>query len=170
MLKNIVLIGFMATGKTLISNILKVELDCEVLSTDHLIEQQEGKSVPQIFEDDGEDYFRKVEKRIVQEVSEKQGVIVDCGGGVVINEENVSNLKKNGIVFCLTSSPDVILKRVKMMGNRPLLNVDNPMAKIEELLSKRKDYYEGAADHILDTSSGDFDKVAEDIIRITSNE
>ncbi len=163
MKKNIVLIGFMGTGKSVVAKQLEAMTSRRLVSTDELIEQKEGKPISEIFEDLGEDYFRRIEKGVVQEISQRESLIIDCGGGTVLDKENVANLKKNGIIFCLTALPDVIYQRVKDKTHRPLLNVEDPKAKIKELLAVREPYY-AQADYTIDTSHGIVEIVAQEIL------
>ena len=121
--KNIVLIGFMATGKSSVAHLLAKRLNKRVVSTDSLIEKKSKKTIPQIFKQDGEIRFRELEIQVVKKVSEMKNVIVDCGGGVVLNKINIDRLKKNGIIILLTAKPEEILKREnKEKGARPLLS------------------------------------------------
>ncbi len=168
MTKNIVLIGFMGSGKSLTSNKLARVLKRKIFSTDKLIEQRESRAITDIFRDSGEAYFRKVEKDVVGEVSGQTGIILDCGGGVVLDAENMANLKKNGIVFYLSAPPQRIYNNIKGQKHRPLLNVEDPQSKIGELLQARKAYYE-KADVIIDADKP-IDQIAEDILEAIKNE
>ena len=149
--QNIVLTGFMGVGKSVVSKELSARLKRERVSSDEWIEQKEGRSIKDIFRDKGENYFRALEKKAIEELSPRRNLIIDCGGGVVLRQENVDRLKKNGIIFCLTATPDVIYQRIKDQKDRPLLNVHDPRTKIAQLLKQREPYY-NQADHTLDTS------------------
>ena len=164
-MKNIVIVGFMGTGKTVSTIALSKQLGLRYVSIDKLIEKKENRPIADIFAKNGEEYFRKIESETVKEVSEEQGIAIDAGGGAVIKEENVKNLKKNGVIICLTARPDVILKRTKNQKHRPLLNVHDPKNKIEELLAARSQYYK-AADFTIDTSDLSVNEVAEEIKKI----
>ena len=168
MIRNIVLVGFMGSGKSLTSNKLAGVLKCKVFSTDKLIEQREGRAITEIFRDSGEAYFRKVEKEVVKEISDKKGIILDCGGGVVLDSDNMTNLRKNGTIFYLSAPPERIYNNIKGQKHRPLLNVNNPQAKISELLEARKPYYE-KADIIIDADKP-IGQIAEDILKVIKNE
>ena len=167
-MKNIVIIGFMGTGKTQTAKALADELSLEYVSVDELIEKKEDRSINDIFREDGEKYFRAVEKEIVKEVSEGENQVIDAGGGVVLDEENMKNLKKSGIVICLWASPEVIHERTKEHGHRPLLNVEDPEGKIRDLLDERKPFYEKADEHI-DTSDMDLQSVVSNIKEILND-
>ena len=162
---NIVLIGFMGTGKTAVGQLLTNKLGKKFVELDLLIEQKAGKSIPDIFQQDGEIGFRELEIKVAKEAANKQDSVIACGGGIVLNKINVDRLKESAIIVYLTASPGVILKRVaNEEGQRPLLEVDNPTLTIREMLSFREPFYERAADITINTSKLDIDSVAEQII------
>jgi shikimate kinase len=164
-MKNIVLIGFMGTGKTAAARLLSKRLAMRYISTDELIEEKEKQPIVDIFAQKGEAYFRQVEQAVVKEVSLMKNVVIDSGGGVIIKEENIKNLKKNGIIICLAATADVILARTKGVKHRPLLNVGQPKEKIEELLFARAPYYK-KADYTVDTSRLSVEEVVRKIEKI----
>ena len=166
-MKNIVIVGFMGTGKTVVGKKLAKKLGREFLELDEIIEKKEGIPIRQIFEDKGESYFRKLEKDIVKEASEKQGIVISAGGGAIIDEENFNNLKRYGILVCLEASPEVILDRTKNKTCRPLLNVPDPKKKIEDLLKKRESYYK-KADFCINTDSLSIEEVTSKIMELVS--
>ena len=166
--KNIVLLGFMACGKTFTSRELSKRLGRERVSTDELIEQREGRSIPDIFAQSGEPYFRRVEREVVMEIAARHGLIIDCGGGVAVNEENLNALKKNGVSFYLYASPEAVYRRTKGKTDRPLLNVSDPLSKIQELLAKRDPHYR-KADFLVDSNEDNIGKVVDDILNILSH-
>ena len=143
-MSNIYLVGFMATGKTETARLLAKNLKRSFVDMDELIVSREGMPITEIFESKGEAYLRALEKKVVQEISKKTAVIVACGGGTFVDPENIEALKKTGTVICLTSSPEVILKRAFRFGHRPLLNAGDPNKAIEELLLKRQPFYNQA--------------------------
>jgi shikimate kinase len=164
-MKNIVLVGFMGTGKTEASKILASRLKRQRLCIDDMVEWKVGKSITKIFEEDGEPYFRRMESEIVAAISKDKDVIIDAGGGVIISELNVKRLKEHGILICLTARPEVILDRTRNYHTRPLLNCATPLESIKELLEKRQQYYE-RADYTLDTSDILPEEVADKILKI----
>jgi shikimate kinase len=164
-MKNIVLIGFMGTGKTTIATKLANSLNMRYVSTDDLIEKREKRTINEIFTKSGEDYFRDAESEVVKELSAKEGLVIDAGGGIVIREENLPNLKSNGVVICLTADEEAIMERTKRYRHRPLLNVEDPKRRIRELLAKRAPLY-ASADYTIDTSKCTIDQVVEKITDI----
>lgn len=150
-MKNIALVGFMGTGKTTIAVLLADKLNIDYVDIDARIEAAECMAIADIFAAKGEQYFRRMEKDIVAQVSLLENKVIACGGGVVLDEENIKNLRKNGKIICLQASPEVILKRTKDYKHRPLLNVESPELRIRDLLEERKHYY-AKADYIVDTS------------------
>ena len=118
---NLVLIGFMGTGKTTISNTLKHIFSMDVIEMDQIIAQREGMSISEIFETYGEPYFRDAETKLLIELQSKKNVVISCGGGTPLREVNVAEMKKNGKVIWLTASPETIFERVRDNHDRPLL-------------------------------------------------
>ena len=162
---NIALIGYMGTGKTVVGRLLAERLGMRFVELDSFIEQQAGRSVPDIFRQGGEIAFRELEIEAVKEVAGGENLVIACGGGVVLNRINVDRLRENARMVCLTAPPDEILKRVAAeKGQRPLLEVDDPALAIAEMLTFRQPFYEGAADITVATSGLDVAAVAGRII------
>ncbi|MFA5369332.1 MAG: shikimate kinase [Candidatus Omnitrophota bacterium] len=164
-MKNIVLVGFMGTGKTLIGRLLARRLKRRRLSLDEMIEEKSGRTISDIFSRHGEEYFRVLEKDVVKSVAGGEGMIIDAGGGVVIDEDNVRRLKLGGVIICLKARPDVIYERTMSGNSRPLLNTPDPVKSIKELLGRRARFYD-RADYSIDTSDITPDEVVEKIIDI----
>jgi shikimate kinase len=166
MKKNIVLIGFMGTGKTSIAKALATKLKKEFVNIDDLISVKSGKSIPEIFEQDGEQTFRELEIEVVKEISDKKNVVIDCGGGVILNGINIERLKINAKIILLTASPEVILERIlKEDGKRPLLCTQDKMERIKDLLFIREPLYKEAADYEIDTSNMNIDQTIDKILK-----
>lgn len=161
---NIVLTGFMGTGKSKIGKRLATELRMGYLDTDELIEEREKDSISAIFKKKGEEYFRHLETKVVKEVALLDNYVISSGGGVVLREGNIRLLKKNALIICLFASLEVILKRTKGDEERPLLEVNNQKKRVEELLAMRRPYYD-KADLKIDTSTLDSKKVVEEIVK-----
>jgi shikimate kinase len=162
--KNIVLIGFMGSGKSMIACELAKRLKRQVLATDRLVELKEGQTIDEIFKSKGETYFRKLESEIIKEVSLRRGVIIDCGGGVVCVKENLKFLKAGGIVFYLDATPEVIYERIRHEKHRPLLNTPDPLGRIKELLNQRLPLY-NQADHIIDANDASIEGPVVEILK-----
>ncbi|MEM1986606.1 MAG: shikimate kinase [Nitrososphaeria archaeon] len=166
-MKNIVFIGFMATGKTSVAKKTAETLGKRYMSTDEMIVEKCGKEIPKIFEEYGEQLFRKIEKEVVKEVAKMEGVIIDCGGGVVLDKDNIRALKERGIIFLLQAKPETIFERsLKDRGTRPLLGTNYSIKEVEELLTKRRSYYLEAADYIIDTTEKNVEEVVSKVIEI----
>ncbi len=166
--KNIVLIGFMGTGKTTVSKTLHRITGLEEVDVDKYIVEKEEMSIPEIFEKFGEKGFRDRETKALEEIQKTSGRIISCGGGAVLKQENVEILKTNGDIFLLTASPEVIFDRVKDDDQRPLLKDNMSVEHIVELMEKRREKYEAAADYFIDTDSNDRVLVCYDIIKKNS--
>ena len=169
---NIALIGFMGTGKTAVGQALAGKLDKKFIELDPLIKRKAGKSIPEIFKQNGEIAFRELEIEVTKEVAERKNVVIACGGGVVLNKINIDRLRKESLIVYLTASPKIILKRTSNDAEeRPLLKVANPTLTIQGLLKFRKPFYERAADIKINTSKLDIDAVVKQIIvKIKENE
>jgi shikimate kinase len=164
-MKNIVLAGFMGTGKTAVSTELARLTGFKNIDVDAEIEKIAGISIPDIFEKFGEPHFRDLETEEIKKVSMGRNLIISLGGGAVMREENMQALREGGVIICLTAEPETILKRTGNDSNRPLLQVENPLEKIKELLAFRKPYYE-RADVMVQTDSKSPLEVAEEILGI----
>ncbi len=162
-MKNIVLTGFMGTGKTEVGRILAGRLGYSYLDADTIIEQEQNMTITEIFQRYGEPYFRDVEADVIKRLSNYDRVVISTGGGAVLRNENMDNLRKKGIIVCLTASPETILKRTSKDSSRPLLQVEDPLKRIKELLEFRRPYYE-RSDIMIDTEGKTPLEVAEEII------
>ena len=161
---NIVFTGFMGVGKTTVSAYLANLLDREVIETDQYIVEKSKMDIPAIFDKFGENYFRDLESEAVAEISKKRGVIISCGGGAVIREKNVLELKESGIIIRLTATPNTVLERVKNSKERPILNGHMNTEFISTLMKKRDSFYSNAADITISTDGKTVDEVAKECI------
>jgi len=162
---NIILIGFMGTGKTSVGMQLAEIFDMRFIDTDDLIEENSKMSIPKIFSEMGEEHFRDLESKAVEQVSRFSRYVVATGGGVVIREQNVRNLKSSGLLFCLDATPGVIFQRTSQYAHRPLLQVEDPIGRIRDMLQFRAPFY-AKADYRIDTSQLTVDQVADRIATI----
>ncbi len=164
-MKNIVLIGFMGTGKTATAKGLAERLNMRYVSTDAMIEEREGVAISDIFLKDGEPRFRDLETKVAKDVSKDSNTVVDAGGGIVLKDENIKALRNGGILVALTATVDKILERTKGRTHRPLLNVPDPRARIEELLKIRAPFY-AKSDFTIDTTDLTIDETIKKVIKI----
>jgi shikimate kinase len=140
--QNVVLTGFMGTGKSTVGRLLAVQLGYVFVDTDELIVARDGRSIADIFREDGQAAFRSWESRIAQELAGQSGLVIATGGRLMLDEGNAAALGGNGRVFCLTAAPETILARLQDDdGKRPLLDVPEPAQQIERLLEMRKERY-----------------------------
>lgn len=161
---NIVLIGFMGAGKTTISDYLSTMFDMRLVEMDQEIAEREEMSIPDIFATYGEEYFRSRETELLRELQTQNNCIISCGGGAALRQENVVEMKKNGRVVLLTASPEVVYERVKDSNDRPLLKGNNNVEFIAELMEKRREKYEAAADIVICTDHKSILQICEEII------
>lgn len=163
--RNIVLIGFMGTGKSTISECLHTMFGMEVVEMDQVIAEREQMSIPDIFAAHGEEYFRDLETRLLVEMQSQKNTVVSCGGGAALRERNVAEMKKNGKVVLLTASPETIYERVKDEGGRPVLEGRKDVKGISELMEQRRVRYEAAADIVIDTDNKTARQVCEELVQ-----
>ncbi len=151
---NIVLIGYRGTGKSVVSRILADTLRCQRFSVDEEIVRQARRSIPEIVEQEGWAGFRKIERELVKKVSAETGSsVIDCGGGVVLDELNVADLKRDGKIILLVSSLEKILERIHQDASRPPLTEGLSFEEEQrQILSERDPKYRAAADCIFDTT------------------
>jgi shikimate kinase len=166
---NIVIIGFMGTGKSTVAKLLAQELKLPYVETDLCIEAKEQTSISDIFQTKGEAYFREVETAVIREVSQRKGVIISTGGGAVLKQENINFFKKIGTLFCLTANADEIYQRLAKDTTRPLLQTSNPREKIKDLLELRQPFY-AKADHQIETTGIAPEQIVQTIKRILCNQ
>lgn len=167
---NIILIGFMGCGKSTVGIRLSYRLRIPVEDTDKLIEKNEGRTISDIFAQDGEAYFRKLETDLLEEISKRTyGRILSVGGGTPVREENRALLKKCGKVIYLRIQPETVYERLKTDTTRPLLQCEDPLTKIRQLLKEREAAYEGCADIIIDVDDKSVDEVVEFIEKYISD-
>ena len=167
---NIILIGFMGAGKSTVSDFLSTMFAMKVVEMDQVIAKREQMSISDIFATYGEEYFRNLETRLLIEMQGKSDAVISCGGGVAMREENVKEMKKNGKVVLLTASPKVILERIKDSEERPILNGNKNVEFIQNLISKRKEKYQAAADITINTDHKSVMEICEELIEKLSVE
>ncbi len=150
--KNIILCGFMGSGKSTVGGLLSKKTGMPFVDLDSYIEKKENKTVSQIFADNGEEYFRRLEREASKELSDRNGIVIATGGGTLTYQVNVDVFKKNGKIILLDLPVEVIAERLKNDDTRPLLNCPDKYKTMKELYDKRLPVYRSAADIAVDAS------------------
>ncbi|MCR4345569.1 MAG: shikimate kinase [Candidatus Scalindua sp.] len=165
---NIVLIGFRGTGKSTVGRLLAKRLERDFVDSDKYIESSTGKTIKRIFEEDGKDSFRKIEADTIAELSKADNKVISAGGGAVLKEENVRNLKDNGFLVLLEATPEIIHNRItqdkEATQQRPSLTDKKPLDEIKHLIAKRERAYNSAADFTINTSYVSCEDIVSEII------
>ncbi len=166
MIDNILLIGFMGSGKSTVGKELAKALDCNFIDMDDEIEQKENRSICDIFNTEGEGHFRKLETDYLQFLLRTNNAIISTGGGVVLKEGNRKLLKAIGKVIFLHADVEHIVKNVKDDTTRPLLQSDDYIKTITEMLELREDKYLSSADMIIQTSGKSVECIVDEIMSL----
>jgi shikimate kinase len=160
---NVALIGFMGTGKSSVGRLVADSLHFTFLDTDHVIESRTGKTINEIFQQQGEPTFRELERGLVAELARRTKTVIATGGGLPAHQANLASLRTHALVVCLWASPEKIYERVRHQTHRPLLNEADPLAKIRRLLAEREPYYR-QADVLVNTELRPLREVAAQVI------
>lgn len=165
MAKNIVLIGFMGSGKSTVGRRLARRIGYGYVDTDQMIEAKVGKKVAEIFDGEGEAVFRALERQAVEKASSGKVRVIACGGGAVLDPQNVKMLKQNGVLIYLKASQKSLMERLERgLARRPLLRAENAEERVKELLEERVKTYESVADDIIDTDGLSPARVVDEIV------
>ena len=140
----------MGCGKSTVGRQVAGELGFEFVDADTLIEERAGISITEIFSTEGESVFRKMEREIIDELSERKKLVIATGGGAIVDSENLTSLKKHALVICLWANAETIHKRTKHQSHRPLLQQADPLPTIRKMLAEREPHYK-QADVIVNT-------------------
>ncbi len=162
---NVFLVGPMGAGKTTIGKQLANALGLTFKDSDHEIVERTGASIPWIFDVEGEEGFRRREREMIGELSAREGLVLATGGGAVLAKENRRHLKERGTVVYLQASIEQLLKRTARDKNRPLLQTEDPRAKLEALMAEREPLYRETADIIINTEQRSLKGVIKEISR-----
>ena len=166
--KNIVLVGLMGSGKSAIGRTIAKVLGRRFIDTDRYIERKIGKTIAEIFEQEGEAKFRSIEKEVIKKISQYIGIVLATGGGTIKDPENFKYLKDSGWIIALYALPETLYKRIAGKRIRPLLlNQDDPVKKLEEIQNERKIMY-AKADFQIDTENKEINEIAYEIIGLLS--
>lgn len=165
LIRNIVLTGFMGTGKSTIGKQVARELGYRFIDMDSLLEIRQGCSIRTIFAAEGEAYFRNLESELCRELAMWRGYVIATGGGALVNEDNRLTFEKANLVICLDCNPEALWERLSSAENRPMLDGDDPKARLFELLAARRPAYDQITHHV-DTSWRPVEEVVADISRL----
>lgn len=158
-MNNIILIGFMGSGKTTLGNFIADRSDMDFIDTDVLIEEQQGRSIKEIFASEGEEFFRDLETETLRNLKGRQNTIISVGGGLPIREINRQLMSDVGIVIYLRATKETLVKRLGTDKKRPLLAGGKLEERIDSLMAERKDIYMAAADFVVDTDDRNFESI-----------
>lgn len=161
---NIMLIGFMGCGKSTVAAELTKRLGVEQIEMDALIAKEAGMSISDIFATYGEEHFRQLETDMLRKFKDLKPVVVSCGGGVVLRDENVDIMKGQGKIVWLTATPQTVYERVKDSTDRPVLNGNMNVEYIGELMAKRQERYQAAADIMVVTDGKTVEQICDEIL------
>lgn len=148
---NLYLVGLMGAGKTTVGRLLAKHYGCVFHDSDHEIEARTGVKIPVVFDIEGEAGFRKREEAVIAELTMLSGIVLATGGGAVLSPVTRENLRKSGVVIYLRGTPEHLYERTRHDRNRPLLQTENPLAKLRELYAHRDPLYREVADIVMDT-------------------
>lgn len=162
---NLILIGYRGTGKSTVGKVLAKRLNRELISTDKEIVKRAGRSIPEIVQEKGWEYFRNLESDICRDLAGRDNLVIDTGGGAILRQGNVDALKRNGTLFWLTASVDTIAGRIGGDTQRPSLTGEKSfIEEIEEVLRERTPKYQAAADHVLSTDGRSIQQLVSTIL------
>lgn len=164
---HIYLIGFMGSGKSTVGAALARAAGYTLFDTDELIISRDGRTIPDIFSESGEPFFRRIESEVISDIADMtESAVVSCGGGVVLAPTNVLAMKRSGRIIWLTASSGEILRRVSADESRPLLSGKKTIADIEKLMAARHERYEDAADVMVSTDGRSVDDIVGEILQL----
>ena len=164
---NIVLIGYRGTGKSTVGRLLASRLGRQLVSTDAEIVKRAQRTVPEIIAQEGWEYFRDLESDICRELADRDQLVIDTGGGVILRTQNIEALKKNGTVFWLTASVETIANRIGSDNQRPsLTGTKSFVDEIHEVLQERVPKYQAAADHVIATDHRSINQLVETVLAL----
>lgn len=162
---NVVLIGYRGTGKSTVGKAVAARLGQTVVSTDAEIVKRAGQTIPEVVAQYGWEHFRDLESQVCQEFAERDGLVIDTGGGAILRPQNVEVLKKTGTIFWLTASVDTIAKRIGRDTQRPsLTGTKSFLEEIQEVLIERTPKYQAAAHHVITTDGRSIVQIADEIL------
>jgi shikimate kinase len=155
----------MGVGKSEVGRSLAARQGMNFIDADEIIEKTEGRKISEIFEKNGEPYFRDIETEVIKTLEDYDNFVISTGGGIVLREENVKMLKEIGTLVLLTAEPEVVYQRLKETSDRPLLMQGDKMESIKKILDARNPIYEKVADYKIDTSNISPQAAVEEIVK-----
>jgi shikimate kinase len=161
---NLVLTGFMGTGKSSVGRQAAAHLRFKFVDTDALIEARAGKSIAEIFAQEGEAGFREQERQMVANLRQLRKTVISTGGGLIVNPANLESLREHALVICLWASPDTVHERTRRASHRPLLKNSEPLATIRQLLAAREPFYR-QADVLINTEQRSLREVTQQVLK-----
>lgn len=162
-IRNIVLVGFMGAGKSVIGKSLANNLSRPFFDTDQMVEDTAGAKIEAIFETLGEDAFREIETRTIKDLTDIRGAVIATGGGALKNPENVKALKQDSLVVYLYARPEILFERIKLESGRPIADRMTTLEDMEIILADREPLYRKIADIVVDTSDKSINAVEHEI-------
>jgi shikimate kinase len=162
--ENIFLIGLMGAGKSTVGRLLARRLSKRFVDSDQEIEKRNGVTIPVIFEIEGEEGFRRREQEVLLDLAQERGLVLSTGGGIVLRPENREILRKEGFVVYLNARPELLAERTKHDRSRPLLNVEDPLARLRQLHAIRDPLYREVAHAVVETGRGAPQQVVQAIL------
>lgn len=168
-MKNIYLIGFMGAGKSTIARELVKANNMRRIEMDQMIVEQQGMAISDIFDKYGEEHFRDLETELLRSFSGETNMVVSCGGGSVLRDENAALMKENGCIILLKATPETIYERVKNSTERPILNGNMNVEFIRELMEKRRERYESVADFTVCVDGKEKAEICQEILEIVKD-
>lgn len=163
--ENIYLVGLMGAGKTTVGRLLARRLHKRFIDSDHEIEARTGVAIPVIFEIEGEEGFRRRESHTIAELVQERPVVMATGGGVVLNPASRASLREGGFVVYLAATPELLYERTRYDRNRPLLQVEDPLARLRELHAQRDPLYREVADLVVECPGPSAQAVTQFLLR-----
>lgn len=163
--RNLVLVGFMGTGKTEVGKVVSRQMGRTFVDIDDHIIRAVGMTINEIFKTHGEDLFREIESGMIKKFSSVEGLVISTGGGSLLRMENVHNLKRTGVLVCLTASPEEIARRVADERHRPLLDVPDRIGAVRDMMSERSQSYR-LSDFMVDTDDKSVNAAAGEVLDV----
>ncbi len=163
-IRNLAIAGFMGVGKSTVGRLVAAQLHHDFLDTDDVIESRSGRSITDIFAQQGEAVFRQMERDLVAELVSRQKTVISTGGGLIVDPANLASLKQHALVVCLWATPEAIWERLQHQHHRPLLDDPDPLAVIRRLLAERGPFYR-QADVLIGTEGRSSKDIAQHLVQ-----